>query len=71
MNFSFSFIKDWIASVICISPPFPGLNLINCLKIVFGKIYLPITALFDGAFLREGFSITSSMIKLFLSNFFF
>ena len=42
---------------------------INLLKIVFGKIYLPITALFDGAFFIVGFSTTSLIIKLFLDTF--
>ena len=34
---------------------------LNKLKIFFGKIYLPITALLDGALLIRGFSITSSI----------
>ena len=59
MNFSLSLIKDWIASVMWISPPLPGLSLDNLLKIVLGSIYLPITALLDGADLISGFSTTS------------
>jgi len=35
-----------------------------------GKIYLPITALFEGASLVFGFSITSEILKFNLSNFF-
>ena len=50
-KFLFSLINDCIASVICISLPLPGFNFFNFLKIIFGKMYLPITALFDGAFL--------------------
>ena len=34
----------------------------NFEKIIFGRIYLPITALLDGAFLIDGFS-TTSLIK--------
>ena len=34
-------------------------NAVNNSDIIFGNIYLPITALFDGAFLMFGFSITS------------
>ena len=50
-------IRDWIASVICISPPFPGFNFNNLENILLGKIYLPITALLEGALFVEGFSI--------------
>ena len=55
-----------MASVIWISPPLPGLSFDNLLNIVLGKIYLPITALFDGASLIEGFSTTFLIVKLFL-----
>ena len=58
INFSFSSIKDWIASVIWISPPLPTFCLDIFLNIALGKIYLPITALLDGAFFTEGFSTT-------------
>ena len=54
-----------MASVIWISPPLPGLSFDNLLNIVLGKIYLPITALFDGASLIEGFSTTFLIVKLF------
>ena len=60
-NFSLSSISNWIASVIWISLFFLGLRFLNFLKIDLGKIYLPITALFDGAFLIDGFSITPSI----------
>ena len=46
-NLLFSEINVWIASVIWISPPFPGFCLDNLENIFLGKIYLPITALFD------------------------
>ena len=39
-------------------------------SIFFGKIYLPITALFEGASLVFGFSITSEILKFDLSKFF-
>ena len=42
----------------CISPPLLGFVIFNLLKIDLGKIYLPITALFEGAFFKSGFSIT-------------
>ena len=61
LNFSPSFIKVCIASVICISPPLPGFCFANLLNIVLGRIYLPITALLEGAFLIEGFSNTPSI----------
>ena len=51
-----------MASVICISLPFPGFSDLIFLKIVRGSIYLPITALLDGAFLIDGFSTTPSII---------
>ena len=41
--------------------PLPGFCLSNFEKISLGKIYLPITALLDGAFFTEGFSITSEI----------
>ena len=59
MNLFLSFISDWIASVIWISPPLPGFCFPSFKKILFGKIYRPITALLDGAVLIDGFSITS------------
>ena len=61
MNFLPFWINVWIASVICISPPLPGFCVSNFEKISLGKIYLPITALLDGAFFIEGFSITSEI----------
>ena len=62
MNFSLSLINSCIASVICISLPLPGLRDFIFLKIVRGNIYLPITALLDGAFFIDGFSTTPSII---------
>ena len=53
-NWLFSLINDWIASVIWISPPLPGFCLDNLLYIFFGKIYLPITALLEGALEIDG-----------------
>jgi len=38
------------------------------LNIFFGKIYLPITALFDGALFTDGFSTTFAIKKLFLDK---
>ena len=58
INFSLSLIKAWMASVMCISPPLLGFVFFSLLKIDLGKIYLPITALFDGALFKSGFSIT-------------
>ena len=52
----------------CISPPLPGFCDNNFVNIVFGKIYLPITALLDGASFIDGFSITLSIKKLFLTH---
>ena len=43
----------------------------NLLNIVLGRMYLPITALLDGAVLIEGFSMTLFIRKSFLDNFFF
>ena len=57
-----------MASVICISLPLFVFKDLILLKIDLGKIYLPITALFDGAFFLEGFSITPSIIKFLTSN---
>ena len=59
----FSLINFLIASVICISPPIPFFCFSNLLKISLGKIYLPITALVDGALFIFGFSTTSLMVK--------
>ena len=70
INLSLSLIKDCMASVIWISPPLPGLSFDNLLKIVLGNIYLPITALLDGASLIEGFSTTLLIIKFLLLIFF-
>ena len=67
MNLWLSFISDWIESVIWISPPWFFVCLDNFLNIDTGKIYLPITALLDGALCIEGFSITAFIKKLFLS----
>ena len=58
INFSLSLINDWIASVMCISPPLLGFVFFSLVKIDLGKMYLPITALFEGAFFESGFSIT-------------
>ena len=55
----------------CISPLLPGFCFFNFKNIFFERIYLPITALFDGAFLIEGFYTTESIKKLFLLIFFF
>ena len=71
INFRSFFIKDRIASVIWISPPLPDFCIESFLKIILGKIYLPITALLDGASFMDGFSMTSLIIKLFLLIFFF
>ena len=60
-----------MASVIWISPPLPFFCFFNLLKINFGKMYLPITALFDGALFAEGFSKTFLIMKLFLLILFF
>ena len=43
-----------MASVICTSPLLPFFWFLRLLNIFFGKIYLPITALFDGALLTDG-----------------
>jgi len=45
----------------CISLPLVGLSNLIFLKIVRGNIYLPITALLDGAFFAVGFSTTPSI----------
>ena len=37
-------IRFRIASVICISPPFPGLSFLISSKILIGRIYRPIIA---------------------------
>ena len=58
MKFSLSLIKLCIASVICFSPPLPDFRFDNFKKILLGKIYLPITALLEGALFIEGFSTT-------------
>ena len=42
----------------------------NLEKIILGNIYLPITALFDGALFLAGFSITLFITKLLLDSFF-
>ena len=42
----------------CISPPLPGFKFFNLAKIFLGNIYLPITALLEGASFILGFSIT-------------
>ena len=69
MNFSLSFINNCIASVICISLPLVGLRDLIFLKILSGNIYLPITALLDGAFFIDGFSTTPSITQFLLFNF--
>ena len=51
INFSPLNIRLLIASVMCISPPAPAFNWGIILNISFGRIYLPITALLEGAFL--------------------
>ena len=58
-----------MASVICTSPPFPFFCFLRLLNIFFGKIYLPITALFDGALFIDGFSTTLAIKKLFLGKY--
>ncbi len=69
-NLKSFFINFFIESVICISPPIPFFCFCNIEKICLGKMYLPIIALFDGAFFTFGFSITSLMIKFLLFIFF-
>ena len=64
IKFSELSIRVWIESVIWISPPFPGFCFNSTEKIVLGRIYLPITALLEGAVFTEGFSITFSIILL-------
>ena len=59
INLLFSNISDWIESVIWISPLFPGFCFSNFANIFFERIYRPMTALLEGDFETEGFSITS------------
>ena len=47
--------------VICVDKDNNKINNLIFLKIVRGKMYRPITALFDGAFLTDGFSTTPSI----------
>ena len=48
----------------CISPALLGLVFFNLLKIDLGKIYLPITALLEGASLIFGFSIVVPALNI-------
>ena len=70
-NLCLSLISFLIESVICISPPIPLFCFSNLVNISLGNIYLPITALVDGALINDGFSITSLIIKFLLFIFFF
>ena len=54
-----------------ISLPLPGLSFDSFLKIVFGNIYLPITARLEGACLIVGFSTTLLIVKFLLLTLFF